>query len=545
MTRFRFQVLLTVVMLIVFGSSIHPIRVEAAAGDLDPTFGTGGRVTTDFAGNTAEGRGVAIQPDGKIVVAGTAFSSVTAGDFAVARYNRNGSLDPGFGTGGRLSVNFFAPGSIDIARCVALQPDGKILVGGLTVFITDSFALLRLNANGTPDSSFGTNGTVRTGQTPFLWMINTIALQTDGKILAAGYRAQSAPDHKDFAVARYNVDGSLDMSFGTGGIVTTDFRGFDDVANAVVVQTDGKILAVGYDSATASGGPSFIFDFALARYNTDGTLDSSFGTGGKATTDFFGSYDEARAIVIQPDHKLVVAGAATTPLVHSFTDFGLVRYNTDGSLDTAFGVNGKVMTDFGSEFDDAWALALQTDGKLVAAGRSENAQEITDFALARYTTNGSLDPTFGGGGKTKTDFFGFNDVAYGVALQTDGKIVAAGRAETGTAQPRFALARYDGVNFDICLQDDGGGGLLQFQSTSGNYQFTNCNGLTLGGTGTITNRGSVIVLEQNGPDRRLLARIDVGANKGTASLQVFAQGATFTIADRNILNNTCACGGAH
>lgn len=239
-----------------------------------------------------------------------------------------------------------------------------------------------------------------------------------------------------------------------------------------------------------------------------------------------------------------MAGTASNPFQESFSDFGLVRYNSDGGLDATFGDNGKVMTDFNSEFDDAWALTQQQDGRLVVAGQSEDSQERSDFALARYNANGELDATFGSDGRAKTDFFGFDDGVRAVALQNDGKIVAAGVANDvieDQFQVYIAVARYDGVSFDICLQDDGNEALFQFNSMSGDYQFTNCIGVTIGGTGVISRRGSTITLQQNGPDRRVLVQIDGGVNKGTASVQLLSQRTTFTITDRNTLNNTCSC----
>lgn len=520
--------------------SATPSRVQAAAGDLDPSFGSGGKVTTDFLEGSDQANSLAIQPDGKIVAVGTTASNATAGDFAVARYNKDGGLDSSFGAGGRLAMNFFGTGSPDSASSVAIQSDGKIVIGGSTSFSRSTFALIRLNTDGSLDSTFGIGGKVSTDFLPFDSGINGIALQPDGKIVAAGFRATFTQNSSNFALARYNADGSLDATFGSGGKVTTDFLGLADVANAVAIQPDGKIIAVGYDNVTSFA--QFLFDFALARYNSDGSLDSSFGSGGKVTTNFFGSYDEARAIVLQPDGKLVVAGAASNPRLNSFVDFGLVRYNSDGSLDATFGTNGKVITDFGSEFDDAWALALQPDGRLVAAGGSEDSRERTDFALARYNANGTLDATFGSGGRTRTDFSGFDDFARAVDLQADGKIVAAGRANKDFVQGEFGLARYSGVSFDICLQDDSSGAFFQFNSTTGDYQFTSCGGVMLGGIGVISRRGSTITLQQNGPDRRVLARSDGAQNKGTVSVQVFSQGTTLTITDRNTINNTCSCG---
>ncbi len=225
-------------------------------------------------------------------------------------------------------------------------------------------------------------------------------------------------------------DGSLDPTFSTDGKVTTDFAGGFDEAFAVALQPDGKIVAAG--GAVVGSSP---FDFALTRYNPDGSLDPTFGTDGKATTDFGGT-DEALAMALQPDGKIVAAGQAFTGSSPDFAvDFAVARYNPDGSLDSTFGTGGKVTTDFAG-FDAARAVALQPNGKIVAAGGSS-----FDFAVARYKKHGSLDPSFGPGGKVTTDFASSTDVARAVALQPDGKIVAAGDAATGTSFD-FALARY-------------------------------------------------------------------------------------------------------
>lgn len=241
-----------------------------SGGQLDPTFGTGGRVTTDFFGNNDSVNAIAIQADGKIVVAGSArrggvFTGVD--EFALARYNPDGTLDSTFGTGGRVTTDFF--GSGDDARAIAIQADGRIVAAGGVA-----------------------TGSIR-----------------------------------DFALARYNIDGTLDATFGTGGKVTTDFSDFIDEVRDVVIQADGKILAVGETLARSS---STSFDFALARYNTDGTLDLTFGTKGRVTTDFmggselFGNQDQARAVVLQADGRIVVAGSAANR--DTQVDFALARY---------------------------------------------------------------------------------------------------------------------------------------------------------------------------------------------------------------------------
>ena len=226
------------------------------------------------------------------------------------------------------------------------------------------------------------------------------------------------------------ADGDLDLSFGSGGKVTTDFMEGSSAASDLALQSDGKFIAVG------SVGQGSSRDFALARYNSDGSLDTSFGSGGTVTTHFFGSSDQALAVALQSDGKIIAVGQAVQS--DGDDDFALARYNSDGSLDTSFGTGGKVTTDFFSQNDQAFAVALQSDGKIIAAGST-----FLDFALARYNSDGSLDATFGSGGKVTTDF-AFSDQAFAVALQSDGKIIAAGFANQGRRDINdFALARYN------------------------------------------------------------------------------------------------------
>jgi uncharacterized delta-60 repeat protein len=391
-----------------------PVAAVAAPGALDPTFGTGGEVTTDFGGSDGA-QAVAIQSDGKIVAAG----SSGAGDFALARYNAVGGLDPTFDSGGKVTTDF---GGFDATSALAIQPDGRIVAAGRSG--SGDFALARYNADGSLDPTYGSGGKVTTDFGGFDAAFG-VALQTDGKIIAVGQGSSSF----DFALARYNADGSLDPTFGSGGKVTTDFTGGFEDAIAVAIQLDGGIVVTGQ---TFSGG---FQEFALARYNADGSLDTSFGSGGIVTTNF--GFDSAfgGALAIQTDGKIVAAGRAGT-------DFLLARSNVDGSPDASFGSGGIVTTDFGGAlFDAAFAVALQSNGKIVAAGSAISGfPSSADFALARYNVDGSIDASFSSGGKVMTDFGGF-DVAFGVALQGDGKIIAAGQGGSGSD---FALARYLG-----------------------------------------------------------------------------------------------------
>jgi uncharacterized delta-60 repeat protein len=276
----------------------------------------------------------------------------------------------------------------------------------------------------------------------------------------------------DFALARYNTDGSLDTSFGTGGMVLTDFNnGNNDVANALAIQKDGKIILAGFSNAIGSDGFLLAADFALARYNTDGSLDTSFGIGGKLLTNFIfigapsnGGDDAANAVAIQTDGKIVAAGFFKLPVggtgLPTGGGFALASYNTDGSLDPSFGSGGNVITVFSGNgsSDVANGIAIQSDGKIVAAGVSlVNGSD--EFALARYDTDGSLDPSFGIEGKVLTDFGnGSNDAAKAVVIQADDKIVAAGSAgSVSSFSGAFALARYIGIGNTPSPNNNGGG----------------------------------------------------------------------------------------
>ena len=410
-----------------------PAGARAADGDLDPTFGAGGIVITDF-GVWHEAFAGVLQSDGKIIVAGRAGSSIAGFDFALARYNSDGSLDASFGGDGRVTTDF--GGESDSARAVALQSDGKIVAAG---YISDlrgnSFALARYDSNGELDPTFGGDGRVTTDFTGGSYAF-AVVVQSDDKIVAAGLSNPLYAGY-EFALARYNSDGSLDASFGGDGRVTTDFS-YIAYANALTLQSDGKIVAAGevYDRLGNT-------HFLLARYDGGGELDPTFGGDGRVTTDFSGSgrvYD----VAVQGDGKIVAAGVTTQySIPFPSYNFALARYDGHGELDPTFGGDGRVTTDFGGA-DTAFAVAVQSDGKIVAAGEFLlQFGTSTDFALARYNSDGSLDASFGGDGRVTTDFLSYSASARAVALQSDGKIVLAGTAYQSGFD--FALARYEGT----------------------------------------------------------------------------------------------------
>ena len=417
----------------------------AASGDLDGTFGTQGKVITNVTPELDLANAVAIQADGKILAAGHAGGNYfSGGDFGLVRYNSNGLLDGSFGNEGKVLTDFALSG--DSAEAMAIQPDGRIVLAGWTFSDFKNFALARYLANGQLDTSFGVQGKVVTDFSGGQDLAYAVAVQPDGKIVAAG--SSDSPSGRDFALARYNPDGSPDVLFGRGGRVTIDF-GSVDSAEAVLIQPDGKIVAAGWALESDScDSPETIEDFlgvctaaahgdaaALVRYNPDGSLDSTFGVGGKAIVEG----DLVFGAALQPDGKIVVAGGLDS--------FLLRRHNADGSVDSTFGINGTAVDTFTAAL--AKAVAISPDGRILASGMTCSAcvahhpharDDKTAFALARYLPDGSSDTSFGSGGKVTTNLGG-NNGAESVALQSDGKIVAAGEADG-----RFGLIRVLGTS---------------------------------------------------------------------------------------------------
>jgi uncharacterized delta-60 repeat protein len=407
------RVTLALSLLALLASNFMLKRVNAVDGDLDPAF-NGGKVTTSFSGPSGA-QDVALQTDGKIVAVGFArdFNSGVQ-SFAVVRYTTDGNLDTTFGTGGKLTTDL--TGCTSDARAVAIQSDGHIVVGGTECVGTSAsdFALVRYNSDGSLDPTFGVGGIVITDLFGQADVLNDIAIDSNGRILAVGKGGS------DFAVVRYNSDGSLDGGFGTGGIVTTNFGAMiDSEARAVAIQSDTKIVAAG--SAGSNIG--------LARYNSsDGSLDgANFGTGGTVIAGFPSS---GNGMALQGS-KIVVAGRTDG-------SYGVARFNNDGTSDPNFGTGGRISLGFNGEATD---VAIQRDTKIVTAGYANNGATSDDFLLARFNSVG-LDPRFGTNGVVFTSFSNHIDRANGLVIQSDTKIVAAGFADSTNST--FALARYQG-----------------------------------------------------------------------------------------------------
>jgi uncharacterized delta-60 repeat protein len=403
--------------------------ITAQSGSLDLTFDIDGKVITAIGSSDEIASDMALQPDGKILICGYSDNG-DHNEIAVLRYNTNGTLDNTFSTDGIVTTSIGL--SDNKAHALTLQSDGKIVVAGYYYNgSSNDFAVLRYNTDGSLDTSFDNDGISTLG-----FGENTndrafdCAIQIDGKIVVVGYNTV-VKGSRDFAVARFNVNGSLDLTFNAVGYVSTLIEEGMDEGRSVAIQTDGKIVVTGF---------SFDFfkrEFATVRYNANGSLDTTFDTDGICTTSVGVVDDAAYDVVLQNDGKIVATGYSSTGSTY---EFALVRYNTDGSLDSTFGSEGAVLTAVSDAADVPYALSIAADGKILAAGTSEY-----DVALVRYNTNGELDATFNTDGIVTTDFDSplTDDVAEAMLIQPDGKILVAGYADIGGSNLDIVLARYN------------------------------------------------------------------------------------------------------
>ena len=415
---------------------------QADPGQLDVAFGVGGQRTMDLGGTYDWGYATAVQPDGRILAAGVTNSRGTY-DFVVSRYLPDGAQDPSFGDGGVTITDF--GGSKDWAYALALQPDGHVVVAGVSDRSgSQDFALARYDAAGKLDPGFGHGGLVLTPVRPLTAdIVHGLAVQPDGRIVAAGVSYEDTVTlrpHGDFMVVRYTPDGDLDPSFGVGGVSTTNFEGESyDEPYAVVLQPDGRIVLGG--TSNTGGGVGRIFgadNLALARYLPNGLLDPTFGDGGKVVVDAGSMIESIRALALQPDGAIVAAGRTNG---EKRGDLLLARFRPNGALDPAFGTGsaGLAINDLGTAEEGLTAVALAPDGTIVAGGVAA-PRPNGDLAVVRYDSRGRLDRSFGHSGVATADFGGRDDRLRSLALQPDGKVVAVGSSETD-----FALARFDAV----------------------------------------------------------------------------------------------------
>lgn len=375
------------------------------SGNLDATFGANGVVTTPI-GTSSVIRDMAIQTDGKIIAAGYSSDGITP-EFSLVRYHVNGTLDSTFDADGKVTTNFGSEAEI---YAIAIQSDGKIVAAGYRYNdSTWEFAIARYNTNGSPDSSFNNDGKANAAIGLVDDRINAVAIQADGKIVVGGY-TNTAPDinyyEPEIALMRYNINGYPDSTFGIDGKVITQIGSLYDILYSIAIQPDGKIVGGG----TYLNGSNH--EYLIVRYNTNGTLDNTFSTDGIVTTVVSATYDLIHSIALQTDGKIVASGISG---VGSVYDFSLARYNTDGTLDNTFDGDGILITPIGSFLDISTCIALESNGKiLIAAGVSDSANNH-DLYLVRYNTDGSIDSTFDTDGKVVSDING-NDLIYTIKL---------------------------------------------------------------------------------------------------------------------------------
>jgi uncharacterized delta-60 repeat protein len=403
-------------------SLVLTVQILAAPGDLDLTFNGTGKSVVGFGLTNDEIRATAIQPDGKVITAGNADSTI-----AVVRFNVDGSPDNTFGKHGKV-----IPPSSSIENCsaVIVQPDGKIIIGGFSATSADiDFTLIRFNPDGSFDTTFGTNGIVKTSFGILSDSISTLVLQPDGKIFAAGFTQSNGAS--SIAAARYNVDGTLDLTFDDDGKATYLFGDGNNFINSSAIQPDGKIVLVGNVNVKDNS------DFFVVRINQDGSPDTSFDGDGIVQTAIDVFNDGALAVAVQPNGKIVAGGISENGLDF---DFAIVRYNSNGSVDTTFGNQGFVTIQLGPENDILFSIALQTDGKIVAAGSTFSGKS-NDFALVRYLPDGRLDVSFENDGIIITPASENDDSVSSLAVQSDGRIIAAGSSLKGTSTD-FTVIRY-------------------------------------------------------------------------------------------------------
>jgi uncharacterized delta-60 repeat protein len=411
---------------------------------LDPTFAGSGSIGVSSFPNA-----VAIQSDGKIVVAAERYNGTNPNysDFGVSRYNANGTLDTTFAGTGTVATDI--SGQHDIPHGVVIQSDGKIVVAGTAGNGPHFFwELARYNPDGSLDTTFGSGGKVMTNPNPngYYNEIWDVTLQADGKILAVG--DMDTGTDGDFSVARYNTNGTLDTTFGSGGIAKVDPTGTAGgrAFTAVVQPADGKIILVG----TGAGG-NYNSTFDMARFTSTGVLDSSFGSGGTVVTNLPGDYEGAQDAVLQPDGKIVVVGSTSpTGLFPPVYNFALARYNANGTLDTTFGTQGITISDFGGN-DQAESVALQPDGRIEVVGGGIGATNSASHTIvAWYNSSGSL------GGYISSSYIGAQ--GQDVALQSNGRMVVVSQnlVQNGGYVERYADSTLIAGSDTVAVQDPAG-----------------------------------------------------------------------------------------
>ncbi len=433
--------------------SVH--LVHAASSDVDTSFAGGGALLTQIGPYNDRAVATAPQSDGKWLVVGDTATNGAFGDVAIVRYTASGQLDTSFGSSGNGRVIAKIP-SYSNATSIAVQPDGKILIAGTAMDIDpvskiwrNYVFVARYLSSGLPDSSFGGGGFVKSDLSGLGDVGSAMALQADGKILVVGSGAVGtlASAKRAFQAVRYLSNGAMDTSFGTGGKFLAQLSTIShSEANAVALQTDGKIVLAGN---TYTGGGT---DVAVVRLTANGLFDATFGQNGVVKTTYNSGNvnftEHARAIAVQPDGKIVVAGSGSLSFTNGDGQVALFRYNSNGSLDSGFGNSqGYTIHDISTGLDEAQSISLAADGRILLAGTAywpSNGNAVA--TLSRYDSNGRIDSTFSNGGN------GFLTlpsmlVGSGVAIGGNGRIVVTGHSARDASF--FATRAYVGDTLDL------------------------------------------------------------------------------------------------
>jgi uncharacterized delta-60 repeat protein len=428
---------------------------SASAGALDTSFSSDGKQLQGFdnGADQDQAQAVAVDSQNRIVVAGSTVQTGGSGiDFAIARYTTSGTLDASFSSDGMRVQSFGNGGDDDEAFGVAIDSQDRIVVAGRSdqssTGINLDFAIARYTTSGALDTSFSGDGKRVQNFSTSTDQGFAVAIDSQDRVVAAGSSYQGAGTGTDFAIARFLTSGSLDASFSGDGKRVQSFNNtnFDDEAYAVAVDSQDRVVAAGYSSQTGGTG----WDFGIARYTAGGSLDTSFSSDGKRVQNFVSGVldDIARGVAIDSQDRVVVAGqsdqAGTTG-----NQFALARYTTGGALDASFSGDGKRIDEFfdnGLSGDFAHGVAIDSAGRIVAAGLT-NQGGNNEFAISRYTTGGGLDTAFSGDGLRVQSFDNASntDFAKGVAIDSQDRIVVAGYSlQDGGADQEFAIARYLG-----------------------------------------------------------------------------------------------------
>jgi uncharacterized delta-60 repeat protein len=398
-------------------------------GTADLNAGGDGLVVATITGSNDVSRDIAVLPDGKILLGGYTNSTSNTNLFALLKLNANGSVDNSFNGDGKYTHEF--AGNNAFANSIALQTDGKIVLAGYVSSIgNDRFAVLRLNANGDPDNSFDGDGQLILdvqGQ------VRKAIIQPDGKIILVGTSNGKA------TVARLNADGTPDNSFGINGVATVNTTASSS-GTSVALQTDGKIVVAGSDFSLSNS------QALVARFNVDGSPDNSFNGDGILTSLLNSNSTAVNGVAIQSDGKIVIGGYAAATFGSATFDFMFARINSDGSFDNSFGTEGITKFDYGNNsYDNLYDIEIQPDGKIVGGGTSRIASE--EYAVVRVLANCTPDPSFNGNGRASLVVTqNFSEESRAIAIQSDGKILLTGDGYGFAPGRKFFAARFNGAS---------------------------------------------------------------------------------------------------